>query len=120
MELKKILILTLCAFTLLFTACERDAEIDIPAGDSKIVVEGWIEPGSPPIVLLKKSQPYFGTSNFADISQMFIHGANMTVSNGSYTATLYEICSSSVPDSLLPFISAFLGIDTATLSSLDF
>lgn len=120
MKVNKIVILTLCALTLLFAACERDAEIEIPAGDPKIVVEGWIEPGSPPIVLLKKSQPYFGTSNFADISQMFIHGATITVSNGSYSANLFEICTSSVPDSLLPFVSAFLGIDTATLSSLDF
>lgn len=116
----KTIYLTLMALSLFVFSCERDADIEIPGGDPKLVVEGWIEPGNPPIVLLKKSQPYFGTSNFTDLSQIFVHGATITVSDGSYSATLFEICTSSVPDSLLPFVSAFLGVDTATLSELDF
>lgn len=118
--MNKIISLTTFALSLMVVSCERDAEIDIPAGESKIVVEGWIEPGAPPVVLLKKSQPYFGTSNFSDLSQMFVHDATITVSDGVYSATLFEICTSSIPDSLLPLVSSFIGIDTATLQTLDF
>lgn len=116
--MKRILCYTL--ILLAFSSCEKDAEIEIPAGDLKPVVYGWIEPNQPPIVVFTQSQPYFGTSNFTSFSDLFIHGATMTVSTDSYSTNLFELCSNDVPDSLLPLVADFLGVDSITLSSVNY
>ncbi len=118
--MKKCGYIFVCLFALLSMACERDIDLDIPGGEQKIVVEGWIEPGAPPIVILTRSQPYFGNSTFSSLEGLFVHNAAVTVSQGTYSSPLFEICSASVPDSLLPFISGFLGIDSATLASVNY
>ncbi len=105
---------------LLLQACVRDADIEIPGAVDKVVIEGYIEPGSPPIVFLTRNKPYFGTNNFASFSDLLVHDAYVSVSNGTHTAVLIEICASSIPDSLLPLLSGITGLDSATLSSIDF
>lgn len=101
-------------------SCERDAEIDIPGGTSQPVVYGWIENGVPPIVIFTRAQPYFGTSNFSNFESLFIHNASMVVSTDNYTASLFELCSNDLPDSLLPLVAQFLGVDSVTLSSVNY
>jgi hypothetical protein len=101
-------------------SCERDATIDIKGGEQKPVVYGWIEPGMPPVVILTQSKPYFGTTNFSELSDLFIHNANVTVATDNYTAPLSEICSQNVSPSLLPVIAEYLGVDSATLSQVNY
>jgi len=36
----------------MFTACEKDITVDLPESEEQIVVEGYITPGAPPIVLI--------------------------------------------------------------------
>ena len=45
--------------TLLFISCQEEITLDLPKSQDKIVVEGSIENGFPPIVLLTKNQGYF-------------------------------------------------------------
>lgn len=116
--MKKIILYILAIVTLY--SCVKEAEIDIPGTTDKLVVEGTIEAGQPPIIFLTRNKPYFGTSNFSSFNDLLVHGANITVSNGSYTATLFELCASSLPDSLLPVLSSITGLDSATLKSIDF
>ena len=40
-------------------ACEKEITVDLPRTDPKIVVEGTIETGRPPLVLLTRTQNYF-------------------------------------------------------------
>lgn len=105
---------------LLVQGCVRDADIEIPGSTEKLVVEGYIEPGSPPIVFLTRNKPYFGTSNFSSFNDMLVHNAYISVSNGTHTTQLQEICASSLPDSLLPILSSITGLDSATLATIDF
>lgn len=108
-------------FTILFIqSCERDVDLDIPGGEKLPVVYGWIEPGQPPLVILTRSQPYFGTTNFSGIEDLFIHNATLTVTVEGYTANLTEICTNSIPDSLLPLISQIIGVDSITLASINY
>lgn len=108
------------AAVFLFTACTKEVTLDIEGAEEKIVVQGSIEPGMPPIVILTHTNPYFGNNNFSSVDEIFIHGAVMTVSNGSYTATLSEICTNDLPDSLLPLIGEMVGLDSASLANVNF
>lgn len=108
------------ALVLLLQSCVRDVELDIPGSGEKVVVEGYIEPGVPPIVFLTRNKPYFGTNNFSSFNDMLIHDAYISVSNGTSTVQLQEICASSLPDSLMPLLSAITGLDSATLANIDF
>lgn len=110
-----ILFVALC-----ITSCERDATINIQGGEQKPVVHGWIEPDMPPVIILTQSKPYFGTTNFSSLSDLFIHNATITVSTDNYSAQLTEICSQNVPPNLLPVIAQFLGIDSTTLSMVNY
>ncbi len=105
---------------MLMQSCVRDANIEIPGTSDKVVIEGSIEPGQPPIIFLTKNKPYFGTNNFGSFNELLIHDAYISVSNGTHTAVLFEICASSVPDSLMPLLSSITGLDSATLSTIDF
>lgn len=112
--------ISLALFALFISSCERDANIDIPGGTQQPVVYGWIEPGQPPIVIFTRAQPYFGTSNFTNFEDLFIHNASITVTSNTYSAPLFELCSNDVPDSLLPLVASILGVDSLTLSSVNY
>ncbi|HYG51389.1 MAG TPA: DUF4249 family protein, partial [Flavobacteriales bacterium] len=116
----KKLIYIMCPLFMLLQSCVRDADIEIPGTVDKVVIEGYIEPGQPPIVFLTRNKPYFGTNNFTSFNDLLIHGAYVSVSNGTSTAVLDEICASSLPDSLLPLLSAVTGLDSTTLKNIDF
>lgn len=44
---------------LLFQACQSEIEVDLPDYEPKLVVEGYIENGKPPRVMLTRSVPFF-------------------------------------------------------------
>ena len=46
-------------FSLLFQACQSEIEVKLPDYEPKVVVEGYIENGKPPRVMLTRSVPYF-------------------------------------------------------------
>src|SRR5690606_3132019 len=87
MQLRYFLLLLLLSF---LTACEENLTIDIPAGQEKLVVEGHIEQGAPPVVVLTRSRPVFAGFSPADIEDSFVHGAQVVVSSGGQSYTLKE------------------------------
>ena len=72
----------------LITACEKDITIELPAAENKIVVEGSIEPGQPPIVTLSYSQGYFSELNLENLSSFYVKDALVTLSKDGATTTL--------------------------------
>ncbi len=77
-------------FLFLFISCEKTITVDIPQAETKIVVEGYIEPGKPAQVLLTKSSPYFGKvpTTQEELLAMIITDAKVVVSDGITTDTL--------------------------------
>lgn len=71
--------------------CRKDVKLKLPEYEQKVVVEGAIETGSPAVVLLSFSVPYFGTFDFATPEKAFIKGALVTISDGAQIDTLKEI-----------------------------
>lgn len=81
-----ILLLGICV---LF-ACETVVTYELPVNDTKLVVEGSIENGGAPLVILSRSFPFFGDVNFNDINQLLVKGAIVTVSSSNRSVELLE------------------------------
>jgi hypothetical protein len=74
-----------------FIACEKNVTVEIPETEELLVVEGYIETGTQPIVLLTKSLPFFGHINSNDILVNSITGATVIIDNGTVSDTLDQI-----------------------------
>ena len=44
---------------LIYVSCQEEITLDLPQAENKLVVEGAIEPGFPPYVILTNNQGYF-------------------------------------------------------------
>jgi len=108
---------TLGSFLLL--SCEKEITVDLPVGAPQIVVEGSIEVGSPPFVMLSRTQGYFEPTDINSILSNFVTGATVIVSNGTVTDTLIEICSSQIPIEFLPIITDLTGLSPELLQMYD-
>lgn len=106
----------LLPFALLLASCEKEITVDLPVTEPKVVVEGTIETGQPPIVILTRTQSYFASTSISSIASIFIQDAVVTVDDGSTVHVLDRICSDQIPDSLLDEAAAATGIDAALLS----
>ena len=67
--------------SVLLTSCQKEIEVDIPDYDRKIVIEGRIENGSPAMVIVSRSVPYFDHIDLQTLmNDVFITDAVVTVS----------------------------------------
>ncbi|MDC0204671.1 DUF4249 domain-containing protein [Flavobacteriales bacterium] len=73
--MKKYLLL----ISIIFLSCQEEITLDLPSGDNKLVVEGAIEPGFPPYVILTKNQGYFDPINENTYNNLFVEGASVLV-----------------------------------------
>ncbi len=105
------------AVLLLFTGCTKDITVDLPETEPKVVVEGTIETGGPPLVILTRTQSFFAPTSVASIAASFISDAVVTVNDGFNTYQLDRICSNDLPDSLLAAAAQATGIDVGLLQA---
>ncbi|MBN9483927.1 MAG: hypothetical protein BGO70_09995 [Bacteroidetes bacterium 43-93] len=75
-------------FTL--TSCEKEVKINLPPSEQKVVVDGAIETGLPPYVILTSTISYFSTIDINTLQNSFLHDAVITVSDGNRTINLKE------------------------------
>lgn len=70
-------------------SCEKELDIDLPQPDAKLVVEGWIENGEYPVVIVTRNSSYFAPidTNFL-MDSLFITNALVIVSDGFVNDTL--------------------------------
>lgn len=73
-----------------FSSCEKEVHISLPAGNTSLVVNGQIETGLPPYVVLTRSIGYFSKVDLKTLEGSFIHDAVVTVSDGARTFRLRE------------------------------
>lgn len=73
-----------------FTSCTRDIPISVPSVPAQFVVEGHIQTGSPPYVILTRSSDFFSTFYLDSINELFVHDAIVKVSDGTDTIQLKE------------------------------
>ncbi len=84
----------------LFAACEKEIDLNVQGEGTKLVVQGRIEReinaatgeefGSPPIIILSKSIDFFGDIDSTALSEIFIHDAEVYISDGVDEVQLVE------------------------------
>jgi hypothetical protein len=101
-------------------SCTKEVELDLPPFVEKVVVEGRIEPGMPPFVILTRTRDFYGETGLDALANSFVHDAVITVSDGATSVTLTEICADNIDPDLLPLVSEILGIDPEQLAAINF
>lgn len=71
-----------------FAACKKEAANDLEGYQPKFVVEGWIEEGGYPYVMLSHNLPFFTAVDSAQLSEVVIRWAKVSVSDGTTTEVL--------------------------------
>lgn len=82
---------------ILFTSCTKEVKVDIPGYAEQLVVDGRIETGSFPVVLLSKSQNVYAPTDLEAYINSFVSDAQVSVSNGTSTISLSLIPVGSLP-----------------------
>lgn len=104
---------------LLLTACEKEITVDLPETPSKVVVEGTIETGQPPIVLLSRTQSYFEPTSISGLAALYVTEALVIVSDGIVTDTLDKVCSEQLTEEQLIAASEATGISVDLLRQIN-
>lgn len=107
--------LFLLAASLILASCEKEVKFNLKSEASKLVVEGVIETGMPPLVRLSKSIGFFSKIDLQTLSDAYVHQAEITVSDGSQTVALKEYHLTQGSISLY-----FYSVDTASQQALLF
>jgi hypothetical protein len=119
-KMKKVNTVLIIIMSIFLFSCEKDIDIELPEADRQLVVEGSIEPGQPPFVILSKTEGYFDPVDLNSLQNAFVHDAVVYVSNGTNNIQLFEICTDQLPDSLLPTIAELIGVSLDNLKSFGF
>ncbi len=112
-------ILSLIVFT--FFACEREYEPNIKY-EPRIAVEGYIEGGeraTPPYIILTRSLNFFSILDPKEYEKYLVHGAKVTVFDGTVIDTLQEICLNQLTPQQKIFAGQFLGINVDSLDGVN-
>ena len=62
-------------FIILFS-CQEEITLELPQAETKLVVQGTIENGFPPYVILTKNQGYFETIDANTYNSLFVTDAD--------------------------------------------
>ena len=100
-----------------FSGCTKEVKIDIPGYEEQIVVDGRIETGQPPIVLISKTQEIYSETSLDTYLNSFQSGAVVTVSDGTTTVVLDEICSDALPPGYETYAAQLFGISVSELAN---
>lgn len=71
--------------------CEKTIQVATVQQAPKLVVEGQIENGQAPVVVLSNSLNYFSEIDSVTLNDTYVHGAKVTIDNGTTTYHLQEI-----------------------------
>jgi len=95
-------------------ACEREIEIDVPTSQTEIVIEGTIETGQPPVVLVSQTFGFFDPLSAEDVAGSYIDNADVRV-NG---IPLTRICTDSLPPEFQEIVAELIGIAPDDLNDI--
>ena len=77
--------------SVLFASCEENISLDLPREDPRVVVDGYVETGLPPYVILSRSSSYFDPINPTALNSFAESGAIVTLNDGFTTVRLVEL-----------------------------
>jgi hypothetical protein len=86
--MKKLFLFSIFFFSL-FYSCTEKIDVKLPNADKKIVIEGSIENGKYPEVIITKTISLFSSVTNTTINDFYVLDAEVYVSNGTITDTLH-------------------------------
>ncbi|MBP8192778.1 MAG: DUF4249 family protein, partial [Chitinophagales bacterium] len=113
--IRYILFFTVC----IIAACEKEIDLKVPNPKDAFVVEGHIENGVPPYVLLTRNAAFYGNLNLSNLASYFVSGASVTVISGNDTIPLQEYNGAiiqALPDSVAIALAAQFGLNISSAS----
>jgi hypothetical protein len=84
-------ILLFFSVLLTISSCKRNINFNLPTPQLQLVIEGRIEADSIPYVIVTTNSSYYGVTDTAAISKIFVHGAIVKVWDGTDTVQLPEL-----------------------------
>jgi len=100
----KVYLYLLCGL-LVFTSCEKTINTTPAVQTPKLVVDGTIETGQAPIIVLTKSLGYFSSISPAQLQNSFVRNAVVEISDGTVTHRLKEYTISLAPGAFFYYYS---------------
>lgn len=88
MNSKRLKYITILFFALSVFSCQKEIELDFPEPEDQIVVDGYIEKGNYPYVVLTKSVSFFSEVDSSQLKDLIVTTAKVTVSTDSETEIL--------------------------------
>jgi hypothetical protein len=110
-------ILSILSLILVLTSCAKDVEIKLPEFEQKLVIDGRIETGQPPIVLISKSQNIYASTSLDAFLNSFESGATITVSDGTTSVVLDEVCTDNLPPGTEAIAAELFGVPEDELAN---
>ena len=98
----------------MLTSCQKVVHINLGSSPPELVVQGAIETGQPPYVMLTTTIGYFAKVNLGTLQNFFVHNAVVTISDGTKTITLKEYTLDTTGNNKFYVYS----VDTANLSNV--
>lgn len=114
--MKNIIMLLICSI-LFFIRCEKEVKIDIPGYKEQLVIDGRIETNQPPFVLISKTKDIYSPTDLNSFLNGFISGATVTVSDGTNTVELIEICTDNLPPGTEVFAAQIFGLPVEEIAN---
>lgn len=113
------IILLSLAVIAIIASCTKEVEIDIPGFKEQLVIDGSIESGMPPIVILSRSKDIYSPTNLEAFVAGFVTDAEVFVSDGTNEYKLDLFCSDDLPPGTEDLVAGFLGISPDQLSQMN-
>jgi Domain of unknown function (DUF4249) len=82
--------IALLLLVFMMVGCEKTIDFNLQQNNAAVVIDGTIENGQPPVVILSSTFNYFSNISSDLLSKSFLHGAVIKVGNGFQTQTLRE------------------------------
>ncbi|NNK80088.1 MAG: DUF4249 family protein, partial [Flavobacteriales bacterium] len=110
-------ILTIMLF---LSTCTKDVDIDFPDVESQVVVDGAIYLDQAPLIFLTRTQSFNDPLDPNSLANLFVNDAEVSISNGTDTIELFEICAADLTNEELILAAELLGISPEDLSEIDY
>jgi hypothetical protein len=107
----------LSVLSITLSGCQKDVKIDIPGYVELLVIDGYIETGQPPLVLLSTSKDIYAPTDLNSFLEGYVSGAIVTVSDGTNTVQLDEICTDNLPPGTEELAAQIFGVPVSDVGN---
>ena len=97
--------------------CTTLVEVDLPEVPPQGVMEASVRLNEAPLVFLTTTQGYFDAVDASTVSNLFVGGAEVTLTVDGEEVALNELCTDDLPPEALAEAAAFLGISQEALAT---